>query len=251
MAILATSRSAHIQKIGVGQLDPALQQCRSHLLGLIRGSSSSRRSHSSGCRGGSLQLKIKGHRQRLRKTRLHLLPHPATGEPAGAETIAEAVAIEGLPQHTIPSLFSGLSSCSRSWWRRAILRGATFWSSTIVMRGSSLHFRTGCGGDHLQCRELHQRSDGEGPGHARTRGYHCSLFANYTLDGIMAVLLFTMSSRTGGSVGLLCEQGSRAPCFSAFHMACHSMAMRSFFTGSFRPLGSAALLRRGFDQDRQ
>ncbi|CAE7949043.1 unnamed protein product [Symbiodinium sp. KB8] len=29
-------------------------------------------------------------------------------------------------------------------------------------------------------------------------GYHCSPFANYTLNGIKAVLVFTMSSRTGG-----------------------------------------------------
>ena len=29
-------------------------------------------------------------------------------------------------------------------------------------------------------------------------GYHCSLFANYTLDGIKAVLLFSMTSTTGG-----------------------------------------------------
>ena len=52
-------------------------------------------------------------------------------------------------------------------------------------------------------------------------GYHCcSPFANYTLDGIKAVLLFTMTSRTGGP----CAQwdsyaSSRAPGFSVFYMA--------------------------------
>ena len=35
-------------------------------------------------------------------------------------------------------------------------------------------------------------------------GYHCSLFANYTLDGIQAVLVFTMSSKTGGACAQLC-----------------------------------------------
>ena len=53
-------------------------------------------------------------------------------------------------------------------------------------------------------------------------GYHCSVFANYTLDGIKAVMVFTMSSRTGGalcSVGLLCQLGFVPLGFSAVHSA--------------------------------
>ena len=51
-------------------------------------------------------------------------------------------------------------------------------------------------------------------------GYHWSLFANYTLDSIKAVLLFTYG-RSLWSVGLICEQGSGTPSFSAFYVAGH------------------------------
>ena len=46
--------------------------------------------------------------------------------------------------------------------------------------------------------------------------YHCSLFTNYTLDGIKAVLLFTMSSRTGGPCAQWDSYASRALFHSAF-----------------------------------
>ena len=47
-------------------------------------------------------------------------------------------------------------------------------------------------------------------------GYHCSLFANYTLDGIKAVLLFTMSSRTGGPCAQWDSYASKALSHPAF-----------------------------------
>ena len=47
-------------------------------------------------------------------------------------------------------------------------------------------------------------------------GYHCSVFANYTLDGIKAVTVFTMSSRTGGPCAQWDSYASSALSHSAF-----------------------------------
>ena len=47
-------------------------------------------------------------------------------------------------------------------------------------------------------------------------GYHCSLFANYTLDGIKAVLLFSMTSTTGGPCAQWDSHASRALSHPAF-----------------------------------
>ena len=47
-------------------------------------------------------------------------------------------------------------------------------------------------------------------------GYHCSLFANYTLDGIKAILLFSMTSTTGGPCAQWDSHASRALSHSAF-----------------------------------
>ena len=53
-------------------------------------------------------------------------------------------------------------------------------------------------------------------------GYHCSLFADYTLDGIKAVLVFTRSSKTGGPCAQWDPYASRALFHSAaLHMAGH------------------------------
>ena len=46
-------------------------------------------------------------------------------------------------------------------------------------------------------------------------GYHCSLFANYTLDGIKAVLVFAMSFRTRG----LCAQWDPHASSALSHLA--------------------------------
>ena len=47
-------------------------------------------------------------------------------------------------------------------------------------------------------------------------GYHCSLFANYTLDGIKAILLCSMTSTTGGPCAQWDSHASRALSHSAF-----------------------------------
>ena len=47
-------------------------------------------------------------------------------------------------------------------------------------------------------------------------GYHCSLFANYTLDGIKAILLFSMTSTTGGPCAQWDSHASRALSHPAF-----------------------------------
>ena len=47
-------------------------------------------------------------------------------------------------------------------------------------------------------------------------GYHCALFANYTLDGIKAILLFSMTSTTGGPCAQWDSHASRALSHSAF-----------------------------------
>ena len=70
----------------------------------------------------------------------------------------------------------------------------------------------------VQCRELHQCVHGR-----RVRAMTASLFANYTLDGIKAVLVLTNSSRTGGAlcsvVSSLCQLGFAPLGFSAVHLA--------------------------------
>ena len=47
-------------------------------------------------------------------------------------------------------------------------------------------------------------------------GYHCSLFANYTLDGIKAILLFSMTSTTGCPCAQWDSHASRALSHPAF-----------------------------------
>ena len=47
-------------------------------------------------------------------------------------------------------------------------------------------------------------------------GYHCPLFANYMLEGIKAVLVFTMSSKTGNPCAQWDSYASRSLSLSAF-----------------------------------
>ena len=78
-------------------------------------------------------------------------------------------------------------SYSRSWWKRAILRGARSWSSTIATRELSLLLRTQnwlveeiISNAASSINVLTERDQVMPP----NSGHHCSLFANYTLDGI-------------------------------------------------------------------
>ncbi|OLP92663.1 hypothetical protein AK812_SmicGene25492 [Symbiodinium microadriaticum] len=64
--------------------------------------------------------------------------------------------------------------------------------------------------------EDRNRSSLLGKRDAANSGYHRSLFANYMLDGMKAVLVFTMSSKTGGPCAQWDSYANRALAHSAF-----------------------------------
>ena len=124
---------------GVGQI-LHLQQCRSHLLDLIT-VSSNRRFPSSGCRGGSLRPKTQAIEGSTPRDKL---------QPFCCSATRVRTAGRGGRERSFEDLAPG---------RRQSRQENYLTLSELAS-----------GGDHLQRRKLHQRSDGEGPGHAPELG---------------------------------------------------------------------------------
>ena len=128
-------------------------------------------------------------------------PPPVTGELAGAETIVEADATEGLRQHTTPFCsFVQQVVVEESDPSRSSLLVVDNRDERIYLSFSEL----ASGGEIISSAAssinvLTERDQVMPP----NSGYHCSLFANYTSYG-----------RSLCSVGLLCEQGSASQPFT-------------------------------------
>ena len=148
---------------------------------------------------------------KLRKI-LQLLLHPVTGGPAGAETIAEAAATEGLPQHTTPLLFSDQTSYSRSWWKRGSLLVVDNRDERIIISPFQNWLVEEIISNAASSINVLTERDQVMPSNS---GYHC-LHARW-YQGSSAVHHGFSYGRSLCSVGLLREQGSGTPGFSAFY----------------------------------
>ena len=162
-----------------------------------------------------------------------------TGEADGTATILAGEAVEQLRLPTTPSQSRSRTSWSGQWSRRQIplaLRSERLISPSQNWLVDEIKANAASSINVLTERDLVMPPNS---------GYHCSWFANYTLDDIKVVLVFTMLWRTRGP----CARGTPtrwALSHSAFQpftwrscltprppmwMCRSSMAMRSCSTG--------------------